>query len=204
MELATTRRALHAVAELVLAGPQYRSSQTIRLRVVDGGVGTVNAPDLRIVGGVVTNGEVQVPIGGATCASIAAAFGLEPHPLGDVYSDTTGVPADQQLEVDGAAAAQLTAAFVAGDAALSEFAPESARVVWPEHFDVGVSLDEVNYGVSPGDSFLDEPYAYVGPFVVPEGPFWNAPFGATLPLGDKPDPAAILAFFLEGRAQAAH
>jgi len=202
MELATTRRALHAVAELVLAGPQYRTSQTIRLRVVDGGVGTVNEPDVRIVGGRVMSGDVQVPIDGASCDLIAAAFGLEPHPLGDVYGDTTGVPADEVLQVDAGAAERLAASFVAGDAALAEFAHASPRVVWPEHFDVSITVDEVNYGVSPGDTFLNEPYAYVGPFTVPTGPFWNAPFGATLPLGDEPDAAAILAFFVEGRAQA--
>ena len=43
-----TRRALHGVAELVLAGPQYDTSQDIRLRVTPGGFGTVASPDLRI------------------------------------------------------------------------------------------------------------------------------------------------------------
>ena len=38
------------------------------------------------------------------------------------------------------------------------------RVLWPEHFDVGIDANEVNYGVSPGDASCPEPYAYVGPW----------------------------------------
>ena len=30
-------------------------------------------------------------------------------------------------------------------------------VLWPEHFDLGVTLDEVNYGVSLGDEFHAAP-----------------------------------------------
>jgi hypothetical protein len=55
-------------------------------------------------------------------------------------------------------------------------------VLWPEHFDVAVTLDEVNYGVSLGDGYLPEPYAYVGPWQPRTGEFWNAPFGAAKPL----------------------
>ena len=39
-----TRRSLHAVAERVLAGPQYRAAGTIRLRVTPGGFGTPRFP----------------------------------------------------------------------------------------------------------------------------------------------------------------
>ena len=50
-ELALTRRTLHAVAELVLAGPQYRATGKLRLGVVPGGFATVLRPELRVVGG---------------------------------------------------------------------------------------------------------------------------------------------------------
>ena len=43
---AATRRSLHGVAELVLAGPQYRTSGSIELRVTPGGFATTVAPDL--------------------------------------------------------------------------------------------------------------------------------------------------------------
>ena len=39
--LVATRRSLHAVAESVLAGPQYRAHGTIRLTVTPGGFGQV-------------------------------------------------------------------------------------------------------------------------------------------------------------------
>ena len=38
---APTRRSLHGVAELLLAGPQHRAHGTIRLRVTPGGFGGV-------------------------------------------------------------------------------------------------------------------------------------------------------------------
>jgi hypothetical protein len=33
--------------------------------------------------------------------------------------------------------------------ALRSFAPGLEPVLWPEHFDLGIKLDEVNFGVSP-------------------------------------------------------
>ncbi len=70
----------------------------------------------------------------------------------------------------------------AGGHALKAFLPECHPVLWPEHFDVAATEDEVNYGVSAGDEHHPTPYAYVGPWTVPTGPFWNAPFGALYPL----------------------
>jgi hypothetical protein len=35
-------------------------------------------------------------------------------------------------------------AFVRGDAALRAFAADSTPILWPEHFDVGVTVGEVN------------------------------------------------------------
>lgn len=78
----------------------------------------------------------------------------------------------------------------------------SQPVLWPEHFDVGVTLDEVNYGVSPGDDFVGVPYAYVGAHA-PEkhrGEFWNAPFGAARELSMFEGVDDVLAFFMQGRA----
>jgi hypothetical protein len=42
--LTATRRALHGVAELVLAGPHYRAGGSIRLRLTPGGFGTMIGP----------------------------------------------------------------------------------------------------------------------------------------------------------------
>jgi len=45
-----TRRALHVVAELVLAVPQHRGGGGIKLQVCPGGFRTRSAPDLRVEG----------------------------------------------------------------------------------------------------------------------------------------------------------
>jgi hypothetical protein len=54
--------------------------------------------------------------------------------------------------------------------------------LWPEHFDLGCSIEGVNFGSSPGDGYSAEPYVYVGPWKTDglAGDFWNAPFGAVL------------------------
>jgi hypothetical protein len=59
--------------------------------------------------------------------------------------------------------------------------------LWPEHFDLAVTVDvdgsPVNVGFSPGDSDSPEPYVYLGPHERAglTGSYWNAPFGASLP-----------------------
>ena len=73
---------------------------------------------------------------------------------------------------------------------------------WPEHFDVAIRVQDANFGVSPGDGFIEEPYAYVGVSRPAAGDaFWNAPFGAAVPLAELPAAAAVTAFFAEGRTR---
>lgn len=199
MDLATTRRALHAVAELVLAGPQYRRHGDIRLRVLPGGFATVSDLDVRVLGADVAAGEQRVPIDGNSAAGLAAALGLQATSLEDVYHEGSGVGVEEILAADPDHARYLARCFAAGDEALALLAPPAERVLWPEHFDVGITVDQVNYGVSPGDRYSAEPYAYVGPWQVPSGEFWNAPFGASRPIGPQPDVEAIAQFFASGR-----
>lgn len=198
-ELGETRRGLHAVAELVLAGPQYRRSGTIRLRPTPGGFGTVAEPALRVTGALLVAGEREVPLDGATAADLAGAAGVEAGAPADLYRDGSGVRPDEPLRVDEAAAAYLADCFAAGDAALRAVAPAETPVLWPEHFDLGITVAEVNYGVSPGDAWLGEPYAYVGPPGRLTGEFWNAPFGAAAPLRSLARPDALTSFFRQGR-----
>lgn len=89
-------------------------------------------------------------------------------PVG-IYHDSPNLGAEHQLAVHPPAAALLADGFARGDAGLRMFAPEVEPVLWPEHFDLGISLDEVNYGVSPGDAMYPRPYAYVGPFTLHRG-----------------------------------
>jgi hypothetical protein len=200
--LGVTRRALHGVAELVLAGPQYRRSGTIRLRVTPGGFSTLREPPVAVEGTDVVSGEVRLSAAGGTCAELAAALGVEAGAPEGLYDDGSGVAPDEVLAVDPAAAAYLADCFALGDTALRLFAADVEPVLWPEHFDLGFTIEEVNYGISPGDGFSASPYAYVGPWRARSGEFWNAPFGATRTLSSLGDAAAVAAFFAEGRARA--
>jgi hypothetical protein len=90
--------------------------------------------------------------------------------------------------------------------------------LWPEHFDIAVDLGDTaaggraNFGASPGDAVHPEPYLYVGPWDLaqlpdPPDPYWNEPFGASLPYSALSGPSgardAALAFFRAGRARLA-
>jgi hypothetical protein len=196
--LLATRRSLHGVAECLIAGPQYREHGTIRLRVLPGGFGGLRS-DVRVDGTELMWDGERGPLAG-TWGGLAAAAGIDGGPPEGLYSETSGVGPDDPLLVDPAAAALLADWFARGDAALRTFAPDDAPVLWPEHFDVAIQLDEVNYGVSPGDAENARPYAYVGPWTPRDGAFWNAPFGALREIDDLPDVDAMAAFFAEGRA----
>jgi hypothetical protein len=197
-----TRRSLHGLAELLLAGPQYAQSADIRLRATPGGFGTVAAPDIRIDGVELVVGDARHSLDG-TVGQIAERAGLTPRSLSDVYPDTAGVEVDDAVVVDADAAAEIADAYASGDAAMRAFAPTEQPVLWPEHFDIGISVGEVNYGVSPGDGTVPEPYAYVGPWSARSGSFWNASFGAVRPMRELSDASALEAFFREGAAHAA-
>ena len=199
--LETTRRTLHGVAELVIAGPQHRRVGEIALAVTPGGfrgeplgVG-VEGVRLHFEGG-------STPLAG-TYRGLAEAAGVDVGAPRDLYRDVTGIDPDDELVVDPAAAAVLAAGWRRGYEALRLFAPQEPPILWPEHFDVGITVDEVTYGVSPGDSFHPTPYAYVAPWSLPEGEFWNAPFGSCRAVDDLADAPARAAYFAEGRRLAA-
>jgi hypothetical protein len=200
--LESTRRSLHGIAELVLAGPQHRCSDTVRLRATRGGFGTVAAPDLRVERLEIVTPTGRVPIAG-TFASLAGAAGVEARSLREVYAGGPDVSPQDEVVLDPGAVDVLLDAFADGDAALRSFAPDQQPVLWPEHFDIAISVAEVNYGVSPGDGRLGEPYAYVGPWTPRRGDFWNAPFGATRLVRDLPDVGLLVEFFRTGERQAA-
>jgi hypothetical protein len=198
--LSATRRALHAVAELVLAGPQHRLSGTIRLRPAPGGFRTVSVPDLAVDGAHLVAGGKRILLAGITLRELGTAAGVELGAPG-IYHGGCGAAPDDQVHVDDAAARHLADCYARGDAAMRRLAPDETPVLWPEHFDLGIAVGEVNYGVSPGDTWLDEPYAYVGPWRRRAGEFWNAPFGAARRLDELPDIDALAAFFADGRSR---
>jgi len=199
-QLTRTRAALHAVAEALVAGPQFAAHGDIRLTVrPDGFTGWVTG-GAAVAGTDLVTPTGRVPIRGRL-GDLATAAGIEPRRLTDVYSGGPTIGLDDRVDLDPAATARILGALTAGDRALAALDAGSERVLWPEHFDVGITVDKVNYGVSPGDTLIEMPYAYVGPWEVPTGSFWNQPFGAALELPDPADPAQIEDFFRTGQAR---
>ena len=203
LELSTTRRALHAVAELLIAGPQYEAAGDIRLAARPGGFGGwIESESSAVSGTDLMTPTGRFPLGGSV-NDLAGRTGITPRALRDVYTGGPQFSLGEPTAVFPSAAEMLMRAFAHGDTALRILDPEHVPTLWPEHFDIGTTMAEINYGVSPGDAVIGEPYAYVGPWQVPAGAFWNQPFGAARPLGQLTSPQAILEFFLEGRRIAA-
>jgi hypothetical protein len=210
--LVTTRRSLHQVAEHVLSAARKRATGQIALVPGEGGVRTPPLPDGRVIalidGDIAVMDAKRVRRAPLTTPRAAAVFvGTEPgfpwtkHPPG-----TESMP-DAPLVVDLDAARVLAHWFALGEAALRELATtltpgaEPTPQIYPEHFDLAITIAEVNYGASPGDDAIAAPYLYVGPFAGPPGgddQFWNAPFGAYMTISEVDTEAAAVAFFLNG------
>jgi hypothetical protein len=202
-ELSATRRSLHAVAELVLAGPQYRASGRIRLRVTPLGFATITDPDLRVEGPLLIAADgAPVAVQGRTPAALGEQVGVIAGRPEGVYPDESGFALDEPLTLDADHLDTILRALATGDDALRAFAPADPPTLWPEHFDVAIRVGDINYGASAGDTYLDEPYAYIGVADVPSGDFWNAPFGAAQPMSAFEAAPALVEFFAEGRQRA--
>jgi hypothetical protein len=195
-----TRRQLRGVAEGLIAGPQYRAAGTIKLAVRPDGFVGVELP-LAVHGVEFCWQDGSAPLTG-TPADLAAAADVAFGPPDGVYEIVDPLLPNALLDVDPGAAGLLHRSLYAGGYALKQVLQEQHPVLWPEHFDVAVTENEVNYGVSAGDDFHPLPYAYVGPWTPRTGAFWNAPFGAIRPLdsGHDVDELAvdIAAFLNEG------
>jgi hypothetical protein len=198
-----TRRQLRGVAETLIAGPQYRAAGTIKLAVrADGFTGVAVA--LRVHGDRFVWGSDGVPLAGSV-GDIASAAGVQPGPPDGVYEITDPLPGDAVLDIDRTSADLLYRSLYAGGFALERVLSGGHPVLWPEHFDVAVTADEVNYGVSAGDDYHALPYAYVGPWTPRTGEFWNAPFGSVHSLDTTLDldgvAASIADFFHRGQEE---
>lgn len=202
-----TRRQLHAIAENFLAGPQYRAAGTIRLAVrLDGFAAT--AVPISVSGTTLICEGGSIPLAGRV-HEVGRAAGLDVGPPPEqVYSPSAALTPDTVLDLDPVAADLIYRCLYSGGFAVNSLLVEGHPVLWPEHFDVAATEDEVNYGVSAGDDVHPLPYAYVGPWDFPAsprtGPLWNAPFGALHPLnltGDADSVAAeVTEFFSRVRA----
>ena len=214
--LPATRDAWHRLAEHVLSAARYAVTARIGLVPAPGGFATpafgpegcVLAVDLDEF--VVSRNGQQRRTRIATVAQVADFAGITPGAPQQVYRPATPLEPDTLLRIDRQAARLLADWYQLGSQALASFAaavpddqPTGAQL-WPEHFDLGLTAARVNYGVSPGDVHVAEPYLYVGPF---DGPppgddFWNAPFGAVLRHHEVTSVETAVAFFHTGRARA--
>lgn len=212
--LVATRQALHAVAEHVLAAALHGWNGRIGLRATPGGFGTpvvdVDGVARRVR---VRGAELVVEADGrseraplTTLAAAGALVGIEPGAPTGLYEIATPCVPDAPLAVDPGAAAVLASWFALVDETLARFAEEVApedpplAQLWPEHLDLALTHDEVNYGGSAGDADHPEPYLYIGPWSVSEGPFWNEPWGRSVPATDVPAVPGALAVLRMGRA----
>ena len=162
---AETRRALHSVAEGVVA-PARRPESEISLRYTLGGFGT---PFFEQDG---LDCQVRV-VHGELVRQRGREETTEPLPR----------------EVDGDAAVALGEFFGFACSVLEQLranaavdGPSSLVVLWPEHFDLAVDIGDedrrarATFGASPGDEQHEEPYLYVSPWnsQIASGELWNA------------------------------
>jgi hypothetical protein len=190
------------VAELILAGPQHVLTNEIALTVTPEGFATTTEPQLTVTGTELVAPHGRIALDGRSVEQVATEAGVVPHALDGLYSDGSGLTPTHVLVIDPRAAAEIIAAFQLGAEALARFTSAETPILWPEHFDIGITVDQVNFGVSPGDAFLSVPYAYVGPWSRDglTDDFWNAPFGSARPVAELED---LTGFFAEGAERAA-
>ncbi len=217
------RDGLHALAEHVLAPARYRADGHIGLVPTANGFGTPSFGEgerVRVDGielvherpGTVT--RVGITTLGVAAQFIGVALG---EPTG-MYTPTTPCSPDLAIGLDADSARALAAWIALGDSVLNELRETYAAhdpipvTLWPEHFDLACSLGDeqagtrANYGASPGDEAIAQPYLYVGPFEASRrtGAFGMYPFGAAITYeelnaaGDSK--GAALDFLLEGAA----
>lgn len=215
MTLRTTRDGWHRVAEHVLAAGQYADTGEIKLAIVDGGFRTTRPlrgnRRLRVTGTrlVIADdaGTRAVPL--TTVAAAARFAGITPGLPATVYQPATPLAPDEPLDVDAESARVLGDWYQLAQSALLRFSADLGSdgnpILWPEHFDVGITIQAVNFGASPGDDHIPQPYAYVGPHGGPptRDAFWNTRFGAARTIGEVPTVDAAARFFHEGRSRLA-
>jgi hypothetical protein len=185
---ASTREALHAVAEQIVA-PARKPDNEIALLKTPGGFGT---PEFEFEGAT-----MQVRVDGADLvlardgeerrAELSTLAAAGEFVCAELLPG--GLPRDDaDLAIDHEAAERLGDfyAFAAGilerfKASLGPDDDASEITLWPEHFDIAfeagaeIAGRRANYGASPGDSDHAEPYLYVGPWSGEfEGDLWNA------------------------------
>jgi len=193
---ASTRDALHALAEHVLSPAYFHATTHIGLRPTPRGFGTPeygNHERVRVDATALVH-EQGDAIRRHEITSLRAASSFVGVPLGapPVFTPATSFASDEPLRIDRDAALALADWYALGAALLIDVRSAHADIsssdiqLWPEHFDLACEFGgsdagtRANYGVSPGDTTIPEPYLYVGPWLAERrtGPFGQYSFGA--------------------------
>ncbi len=213
---------MHLLAVYVVSAARQEHAGKIGLRPTDRGFGTPaflrlgKAVEVRVAGCLLvveSDGDArQLDLRNGDVSLVDAAAFAEVA-IDPTIADRLDVPSPGDvaapLGIVGHDADDLASWFRLGAAVLDEVrmrapeggsgAPPSQVQLWPEHFDLAFDLGDeavgtrANVGFSPGDSFSDEPYLYVGPWArdridptlnVNLDPAWNAPFGAVIRRGE--------------------
>ena len=216
----TTRDVLHMLACYVVAPARKARTGRIGLRPTGEGFGTPPFDDGSRI--VVRGDQLATEPGEETVISTLRAgaefLGIELTSDPGVGSDLPPFQPDRELEVDVDSSLALGQWYSMGQSVLDQVpgllgdraATVSEAQLWPEHFDLAVVVEmtdgrKVNVGFSPGDTYVYEPYVYVGPqdFDGPDGGYWNARFGAYLTysgMNEREQAASALDYVAKGFA----
>ncbi len=171
-----TRESLHMVAEHVLGAASYAAIGKIGLRANESGFSTqdMNGRTLTVSGPLITDGERSLALPGSTLRGVADWAGIVPGAPATVYAPVTPLDLDTPLGIDADSAVMVGEWFAGMQDVLSrvieDVADASPLQLWPEHFDLATDLGSAadrkraNFGASPGDGAIPEPYVYVGPW----------------------------------------
>jgi hypothetical protein len=202
-----TRESLHALACYVISPARKARTGHISLEPTEGGFGTPPFDDgcrLTVRGDrLFHGGDASIAITTLRAASVFVGVQLSAEP--GVGKNLPPFVPDGDLAVDAGASFALGRWYRFANEALTHLGKGLAigtmgdAHLWPEHFDLGATVDvgsrtQVSVGMSPGDKFCPEPYAYVGPPDMGRifGEYWNAPFGAFLSYAEIHTTAAPL------------
>lgn len=175
-EYTPTREALHAVAEHILGAASYAAIGKIGLRGNESGFVTqdMNGHTLTVSGPFITDSERSLLLTGSTLADVAEWAGIAPGAPATVYAPLTPLDLETPLDIDGDCAVMIGEWFAGMQTVLDGLVDDATDAdpiqLWPEHFDLATAIGSkadgrrANYGASPGDGAIPEPYLYVGPW----------------------------------------
>jgi hypothetical protein len=203
-----TRAAVHTLAEHVLCAARHAAAGRIGLTPVGDGIATPPFEG-RVVGlrgielvDATTGRERRFPL--TTLRAAGEFFGVTPG-VPPLWTPATNGDLDAVLDVEADGVAALAAWFALVSSALTTVHPAASQTLWPEHFDLAITVDGATYGGSPGDAAHGGPYLYVTPpgDPVPDGDhrFWSEPFGASLTYDRITSVADAVAFLAEAEAR---